>query len=399
MAKKDKFITLPANAARVMADRAAFREIMERPLEQRAAQRKEIADASSANGAGAGDGDFTRVSLAEGKFIDLAIHKDTFCDDIGIRTDVLAETPIAWKTRYSPVVGVTTGSVYGAGVRTLYQTQDNAQFLTPFLIDTQEVMVPTMALTQDPAKLGQRQAGLLRQAEALKLQMETFIINFLTGQPLGTALNQSVYNYATQVVSPYTDKTVYVADPGVESGTYETSNIINVQGEGGLTPSVWQALLTQELLTGRRVNTIHIPKKGLPWLKMLQYATIVANASNFSSGQASNQYLAGVPADEWTKTWKMDMTSALENGLIIEIFGRQYKIKANNALPKGCAICTTDEPALEIFNVTDRSYDYDVNDPREPYFVSHGSKRQMAVALPDPWVRNWYMLVFDTPTL
>lgn len=384
------FITLDVNQARVDSDRELYSKFKTKSLDDSAASRKEIA---------AGDGDFTRVSLSEGKFIDLAIHKNSFLDDAAERTDILSTTPVAWKTRYAGVMGVMTGSVYGAAPRMLYQTQDNAEFLTPFVVDLEETMVPKMALTQDPEKLGQRIAQLERQAEAGRLKMETFLVNFLTEQPLGLDLATSVYNYATQTTNPYYNKTTYVIDPGVQSGTYETSNLVDASAEQGLTPEFFDALITQEMLSGRTVRTLHVPKKGLPWRKLIKYATIVANANDFTVGQASNKNLAAVPADEWLKYWRMDMGKALESGLIISIFGRTFKIMANNVLPKGCTIATTDQPAAEIFNITDRSFSYDATDPRDPFFESHGEKRMMAVAVPDPWRRNWFMVLHDTPSL
>jgi hypothetical protein len=388
----DTFITLDANMPRALADRALYAEIMSKPVAERAAAReKEIAS---------GDGDFTRLSLSEGRFIDLAIHKDTFLDDIAVRSDVDFQTPVAWKTRYEPVVGVLTGSVYGLPPRKLYQTQDNSSFLTSFTVDAEEVTVPKLALTQDPERLGQRTAGLARQAEALKLQMETFLANVVTGQTLGTSLATSFYNYATGS-NPYTGKTVYIADPGVQTGTYETSNIIDGSAEAGFTPTSFDLLITQLMLTGRQIRTIHVPKRGLPWKKLIRYATIVANASSFSAGQPSNPNLAGIPAEEYLKLYRTDMTSALEGGLIVSIFGHTFKLKANNSLAAGVSVVTTDQPAAEFFNVTGGigSYSYDIDDPRNPFFTAHGEKRQIMIAAPDPWVRNWFCFKHDTPAL
>lgn len=380
------FITLPANQARVEAERAELASLMSKDVTERANKRgdflKEVAS---------GDADITRVSLSEGRFIDLAIHKDTFLDDAAVRSDVTASTPLAWKSRYEPPVGVTTGSVYGAGISTLYATQDNHAFLNPFVVDVQGVKVPTMALTQDPQKLGLRDAALLRQAEALKLKQETFLANIIMGQPLGTDLATTVTNYWTASAS-YAGKTVYVADPGVQGGTYETSNLIDASAEAGLTPATFEALMIQEFKTKRKVQTIHVPVAGFPFRKLLRVATVVANSALLTAGTAPNAKLEAVPASQWEKMWNMDIGEALEGGLIIELFGRRYKIKANNALPQGYCIVTTDQPAAEIFNITDRSVSVDLDDPKEPYFTEHYEKRMMAIAAPDPWARNIWVL-------
>lgn len=390
------FITLPANQARAEADRAALAAIEQRSLVERAAKRAELFKETAA---AEGDGDITRVSLSEGRFIDLAIHKDTFLDDAAIRSDVDASTPLAWKSRYEPVVGVTTGSVYGGGVSTLYATQDNHAFLTPMVVDVQAVKVPTMALTQDPAKLGQREAALRRQAEAVRLKMETFLVNVMTGQPIGTDLATSITAYWAAANS-YTSRStsVYVTDPGVQAGTYETSNLIDCSAEGGLTPAVFDALMTQEILSKRTARTIHIPVAGLPWRKLLRYATIVANSYTPAAGTTTNSHLDAIPAAEWQKMWNMDLGQALAGGLTIQIFGRQYKLKANNALPQGYCIVTTDEPAAEVFNIADRSVSTDLYDPKDPYFVGHYEKRMIAIAQPDPWVRNFFVLNIGNTT-
>lgn len=383
------FITLPANAARVAADQAALAALQAKPLAERAASReKEFAS---------GDGDFTRVNLSEGRFIDLAIHKDTFLDDAAIRTDITSEVPVAWKSRYTPTVGVTTGSVYGGGVSTLYATQDNDAFITPFVVEAQSVKVPTMALTQDPIKLGLRDAADLRIAEALRLKMETFLVNIMFGQPLGTDLATSVTNYAA-VVAPYLGKTVYVADPGVQSGTYETTNIIDASAEHGLTSVVFELLMVQEMQTGRQIQTLHIPTQGFAFRKLMRAATIVATSSSWSAGAVNNQGLEAIPASEWEKRYKTDFTQALAGGLIIELFGRRYKIKANNALPEGYCIYTTDQPAAEIFNITDRSVSTDLSDAKSPYFVERYEKRMLAIAVPHPWFRNYGVVKIGTTT-
>lgn len=383
------FITLDANMAKALERRAKLAAALNASVDERAAKREtEFAS---------GDADITRVSLSEGRFIDLAIHRDTFLDDAAIATDTIAEQPLAWKSEYAPTVGVTTGSTFGGGTSTSYATQENHAFLNPIVIDGMSAKVPRMTMTQDPAKLRIRDKALLRQAEALRLRQEDLLANVMMGQPLGTSLAATVTNYWTAMNS-YAGKTVYVADPGVQAGTYETSNLIDCSAEGGLTPAVFEALMIQEQKTKRTVRTLHIPVAGFPFRKLLRAATIVTT-TGLTAGHTGNPSLEGLPAEEFLKMWRTDMTAALAEGLIIEIFGRRYKVKANNALPQGYCIVTTDQPAAEIFTVTDRSVSTDIEDPKEPYWSEHYEKRTIAIAVPDPWVRNFFVVNIGATTL
>jgi hypothetical protein len=375
------FVTLDANQAKVEAARTEFAEFISKDLNVRAQGRKEIAS---------GDGDFTRISLAEGRFIDLAIHKDTFLDDAAIMTDVQAATPVAWKSRYAPTAGFTTASVYGGPARHLYATQDQAQFIQTFPVEVPEVMVPRMSLTQDIEALGIRTAGLLRQAEALKIHQEALLVNVMLQQPLGTDLAASVTAYRNGA-NPYLNKTIYIADPGVQNGTYETSNIIDASAYGGLEVATIDALITQGILTKRQVRTIHMPVTGMPWRKLVRQATIVSG-STVTAPASVNPGLQALPAAEWQKMFSMNFDDIMNGGLTIQLMGHTFKLKANNALPAGLCIVTTDQPAAEIFNVTDFSVSGDLEDPRQPYFAGHYEKRQWGIAVPDPWYRNFYIL-------
>ena len=374
-------VTLDANRAKVEQYAKEWAELQAKPLSVRAdARKKEIADS--------GDADFSRLKQAEGRFIELAIHQDAFLDDAAVVTDLDAGTPAYWKSRYEPVVGVMTASVYGNAPATLYATQDNYATLTPFAFEAEEVKVPKLALTQDVDRLGQREAGLKRQAEALRLSMQQFTINIMLGAALGTSIVNSVENYA----SPYSGRTVYVVDPNVQSGTYETTNIVNVSSEGGLTPAVLEAIQVQAFLQQRSVRTIHLPVAGLPWRKLLRAATIVANASAFSAGTLPNKDLLAIPQEKWANLFEQNMNAG--KSFTMDWFGETWKFKANNLLPQGYAIVTTDQPAVEIFNILEKSVSTDVDDPRDSYFVGHYEKREIAIAQPDPWLRNFMVVNF-----
>lgn len=374
-------ICLDEMRPQVAAWNAELAAIEGKSLAEKAAARKELADE--------GDADFTRIPVAEGRFIDLAIHKDSFLDDAAITTGLDVETPPVWKTRYEPVVGVMTGSVYGKGPSTLYITQDTFATLTPFVIDVEDVKVPKLALTQDPEKLGQRQAALRRQAEMLKLALETYLVNFICQQPLGTDLATSVTNQLANS-SPYAGKTVYVADPGVQSGTYETTNNIDVHTENGLTMAVGEAIVNQAYLSKRMPRTVHIPVAGLPWRTLMRVSTLVAGS--YPSGTA-NADLKAVPPSVWEEVWHSNFYS----GVTLNFAGHVLKFKSNNALAQGNAIVTTNQPAAEIFNIKGASVSLDyTDDPKNTYFDSHYEKREMAICVPEPWVRNVWFVNFGS---
>jgi len=381
MSTKAPVVTLPENIGKVTQARQDWEKLQAMDISKRNELRlgymKELADS--------GDQDFTRVGPLDGQFIDLAIHKDTFLDDAAITRDIDVDQTPFYKSRYEPVVGVMTGSVYGGPMSSLYVTQDHYATLTPFVVDVQDVKVPRLALTQDVEKLGQREAALARQAEALKLAKETYLMNFIMNQPLGTDLAASVVNYVT-TGNPYSGRTVYVADPGVQSGTYETTNIIDVHTEAGITPYVIDSLITQAFLQKRQLKTIHMPVQGLAWRKLMRYGTVVSNSLTGNAGEESNKNLESIPASKWEALWDANLIG----GFVLDWFGHTIKFKANNALPQGYVVCTTDQPAAEIFNMRALSVSIDMpGDPRDQFFTSHYEKRQMAIAVPDPWLRNF----------
>lgn len=390
----EKFLTLPGNQERAEAERTEFASFNGSDSAAALVARKE---AASVNGVA----DFTMVSQAEGRFMDLAIHLNQFLDDAAIRIDVAQDSLIVYKLRYAATVGVTTGSLLGVGTSTMYQTRDTTFALTPFEYNAEGVKVPRLSEVQDVEKLEQRKLGIARQAEAMRLEAEKRLVSVITGQPFGQSVALSMFNYAA-LANPYSGKTVYVLDPGVSPSSVETSNIVDVRTEAGITPLVLEALVTQSILSDRTVRTIHVPKSGTPWLKLVKYATIVANGSLYGPGVPSNANLASLPPEMVAKIMNTDMSKALnsDTGLVLQIFGQEFKIKANNALPKGVAFVTTDEPAAVVFNIAEGSYDMDVTpDPMSPMFNNHVSGRRMAIGAPDPWVRNWFCLVFDTPSL
>jgi len=384
-------ITLDGNREKVTAAKEALKTFGDASRVERAAKRKAISEKEIASGTA----DFTMLRAVEGDFIDLAIHKDSFADDLAIDTDLDVETIPIWKARYAPLTGITTGSAFGGGLATYYVTQDSYAQLTPFFIDTEEVRVPRMALTQDPDKLGQRDAALLRQAETLRLKRDTYVVDIVLGQPLGTDIATAVVNYAGGS-NPYTGKTVYVADTGVQSGTYETTNIINISTEAGLTNRFFEEVINQMILSRRQLRTIHIPVAGLPWRKLVRSAATVISLSGYTPGASVNPDLAAVPASQFEKVWNMDMSQALTSGIVMEIFGHTFRLKANNVLPQGYAIVTTDQPAAQVFNIKQMSVSTDISDPKDAYFVGHYEKRQLALAAPDPWIRNFAVVNFGS---
>ena len=375
-------ITLPQNQKRVTDANEYFAKRAETSPEERLAARKEVLATEQASG----DGDFTRIKQTEGKFIDLAIHKDSFAMDLANMTDLDVGDVVVWKTKYAPTVGVTTGSVYNAPTQTLYANRENYASLTPFVYEAEDVRVPAYALTQDIEKLGLREDALMRQAESLKLSLEKFVVNIMMSQPLGTDLATSVTNYFAAGNS-YSGKSVYVADPGVQSGTYEASNLIDVHNEAGLTPTVAEAISVQDLLSKRNSRTIHIPVQGLPWRKLMRFATIV---SDQGSG-IPNTGLRSIPASAWEDVWG----AKFNDGVVLNWFGSTFKFKANNVLPQGYGIVTTDQPAAQVFNINSWASTGEFqDDPKDKFFSTHWAKREIAICTPDPWLRNFYVINF-----
>jgi len=377
-------ITLDCNEKMVASFAEQFAQIQSRSLAERAAARKkEIADS--------GLSDLSKLKTAEGHFINLAIHADSFLDDAAVQEDVGPNEPIVWKSRYAPTVGVVAASMYGNAPATLYATQDNYATLSPFAFEVEEVKVPKLALTQDVTRLGQREAGLARQAEAIKLKFQQFIINIMLNQAIGTDLATSITNYVT-AGNPYQGRTVYMLDPGVQSTSVEASNIVNVSAEGGITPAVLEAIQAQAFLQQKMVRTLHIPVAGQPWRKLLRAATVVANSAVFGSGVLPNAGLKAIPEKKWAELFDSNLNQG--KSMAINWFGETWKIKANNLMPAGYGIVTTNEPAVALYHILEKNVSTDVVDQRDSYFVGHYEKREIALAQPDPWLRNFMVVNF-----
>lgn len=383
------FITLDANRAKVAAYHAARAARDAMSLEDRAAKRKEIA---------ASDGDFTRLMQMDRQAIDLAIHLDSFLDDASIMSDATSGEAIYWRSTYDPVVGVYMGSVYGGPASTLYQRQDFFQVLQPFTVDTEAVQVPNIGLTLDPSKLRLRDSALKRQAEALKLKGEQFLMATILGANLGTDIATALVAYVTAAAA-YTGKTVYIVDPLVQTGTFETSNILSLPSEGGLTPFLAESLTALLELMGREARTVHIPVAGQPWRKLLRNATLSAITNQYNVPGTALQANpispnAGLRAIAPAQLEQV-MNTRLQHGVNLNWFGMNLKFKSNNVLPQGYGFVTTDQPCAEIFNITDASVSVDyIADQQNPYFSNHYEKRSWVIGAPDPWRRNFVAIQF-----
>lgn len=376
------YYTLDETFARRDAANKEFAEIMARPKSERAAARaKELAS---------GTGDLTKLKQAESHFLELAIHQDLFLDDVAVQEDVGPGEPIFWKSRYPNPVGVMTGSVYGNAPATLYATTDYYATLTPFEFEAEEVKVPKLALTQDLNRLGVREAGLMRQQEAVKLAYQKFALNFMMSQPLGLDIPTTITNYFSS--TPYTGRNVYVIDPGVQATTVETTNILDQSAEAGIDLAVLEAIQAQAMIMGKTVRTIHIPVAGQPWRKLLRHATVVANASVFGAGVLPNAGLKAVPESKWASILDTNLNQGKE--IRFNALGQEWHLKANNVFPQGYGVVTTTEPAVVQYNILDKSVETDVVDQRDSYFVGHYVKKVIAFAQPDPWVRNFMLVKF-----
>lgn len=380
------WLTLPENEARVAAARAKWAQITSRSYDERAQERSKVLKETAAE-----DG-MSIVSFAEAQFIDLAIHKDTFLDDASVSRDVTSKDALYWKSRYEPITGIYMGSVYGGPPATLYATQDYYATLQPFVIDTESVKVPNMSLTTDPAQLGLREAGLRRQAEALRLAEEQYLVNTMLGQPIGTDLATSVSNYVS-TGNPYNGKTVYVADPGVQSGTYETTNIISMASAAGFTPALHEAIVSQMILMKREPRTFHFATAGQPWRKLFRYGGVQLSVSSPLTGPGNTGLNQITPA-MYEQVLSQKFAS---EGFVLSWWGMPIKFKGNNALPQGYGIITTDQPAAETINVSNLSVSVDfVKDPKNPYFSDHYEKRVKAIAVPDPWLRHFVVVNYGS---
>jgi hypothetical protein len=333
------------------------------------------------------------LNTLEGEYFNLAIYRDSpVLDFVEMRNLPVGTLPF-YRTRYSPATGFFAGSINAMGSTYYYATQDAGQTVTPFTIQSDEIMVPNLHPIYDMEKLQQRAEALKR----LAIDMNIAIVNANLNTVFG-ATNVVTTDPAAAIVSyfgtggAFGGKNVYVLDPGVQPGSVPAVNVYDLTAENGLTKKVYQQINDWSILMGRTVRKIYVPSAsvgGYPvWRAMQDQAAIVA----LTTGQGNQNPGKAVTADSWAKFQRDDYRSVVG----VDWFGLNVDIERQNWLPAGYCLVLTDQPAsimwdrLHLETGEDRVGTLEV--PVTGYMSRRSEARNIATVRPDFLLRNFMVI-------
>lgn len=329
----------------------------------------------------------------EGDYMTLNIYRDSpTLDFVEMRNLPLGALPF-YRTRYSTPIGFYMGSVNAMGSTVNYATNDFGQTVTPYVITSDEVMVPNLNAIYDMQRLDQRQIALQRLAHDLNIGIVNCNLNTVFGAAdvVSTDPAVSLVTYYSGGGS-FSGHNVYVLDPGVVAAGYPTTNVYNLATENGLTKHVWQALNDYSIQAGRRIRKIYVSSAGVAgypvWRAMQDSATLVAAVTGNGNLNPAN----AVPEEMWTQFQRNDFRSVVT----LDWFGLRVDIERQNWLPPGYVLVLTDEPAsimwdrMDLATGEDRAGTLEV--PVNGYFSRRSEARNIATIRPDFALRNFLVM-------
>ncbi len=330
---------------------------------------------------------------AEGDYMMLNIYRDSpTLDFVEMRNLPLGALPF-YRTRYTTPIGFYMGSVNAAGSTVYYATNDFGQTVTPYVIQSEEVMIPNLNAIYDMQKLDQRQIALQRLAHDMQIAIINANLNTVFGAAdvVSTDPAVSIVSYYTGGGS-FSGQNVYVLDPGVVAAGYPTTNVYNLSTEGGLTKHVFQALNDYNIQAGRQIRKIYVPSAGVSgypvWRSLQDSATLVA----LTTGQGNQNPSNAVPAEMWSQFQRSDWRSVVT----VDWFGLRVDIERQNWLPPGYILVLTDQPAsimwdrLDLATGEDRAGTLEV--PVNGYMSRRSEADNIATIRPSFALRNFLVI-------
>lgn len=326
----------------------------------------------------------------EGDYFELNIYRDSpVLDFVEMRNLPLGSLPF-YRTRYSTPIGFYMGSVNAMGSTVYYATNDFGQTVTPFTIQSDEVMIPNLNNIYDMARLQQRQIALQRLAHDMQIAQVNVCLNTMFGASdvVSTDPAVALTNYYSGG-GAFSGHNVYVLDPGINATGYPTTNVFNLSTEGGLTKHVFQALNDYSIQAGRRIRKIYVPSgsaSGYPvWRAMQDEASIVA----LTTGQGNQNPSNAIPADMWGQFQRDDFRSVVS----VNWFGLDVQIERQNWLPNGYVLVLTDEPSVIMWDRLDLATGEDragtLETPVSGYMSRRSEAKNIATIRPDFGLRNF----------
>lgn len=359
-------------------------EIKSRPYEERIAARRAAADEEYASEAGV-----ITLEQADATFIDLNIHADDTVGESFALVEKLefGEIPV-WKLRTEFPVRVQVGHLAGTPPGSFFQTNQSGTQVTPFQYTSDEFLVPNLVTANYKLEAFQeKEIALERVARDMRLARQKIIVNTVLGQAVLNPIATSLASYVGG--TPFSGKSVYVLDAGVDAGSVPTTNIISLTSEGGLTREVFKKQQTYANLASRDLGRMFIPLSGAPWEAYWDQASIVALADsegNQNPGKA-------ITPQKWEE---VSNTVFQRKGLYLNWFGVQLWVQPTNILPEGYFITSTNRPACLVWDQYTASQSNEETIFGNRAFNRRFEARSIATAQPDPYLLNFIVGQFNS---
>lgn len=366
------------NRERIEAARTKLSEVMTRPRHERLAARKKVYEEQ------AGRAGVITINQADATFIDLNIHA---FDQMGQAFAEFATLQFGqaavYKIRQEYAIGVNMGHFAGGPPSTLFHTSQAGVQVQPFAYFSEEFLVPNLVNAQfNLEAFKERDIALARVARDMRLARQKYILNTMLNQPLSQDVATSVTTYFG-LSAPWNNRTVYVLDPGVQSGSVVTTNNIDDHTEGGLTKNVFksirtycnQAPITDEGATSPR--SLFVPIAGAPWEAYWNQASIVGYSAVGSSNLDTTK---AIPANKWDEAVGMSFE---QNGAYMNWFGTTVFVQPTNILPAGYCLLATNKPAILGWDQYSASVSAEQEQFKDRAMNRRYEARSMALAQPD----------------
>ncbi len=373
------FFAQEGNRERILTAREKLGDVMTRPRKERVAARKKLFEEQ------AGRAGVVTINQADATFIDLNVHAfDTMGQAFAEFANLQFGQAAVYKTRQEYAIDVNVGHLSGGPPNVLFHTSQDGVQVQPFAYFSEEFLVPNLVNSQFNLEVfKEREIALARVARDMRLARQQYILNTMLNQPLTQDIADSVTNYFA-VSAPWANRTVYVLDPGVQSGAYVTTNSIDDHTEGGLTKNVFKSIRTycnqappvdEQALAPR---SLFIPIAGAPWEAYWNQASIVGYSAVGSSNLDTTK---AIPQNKWDEAVGMSFE---KNGAYMNWFGTQVFVQPTNVLPSGYCLLATNSPAVLGWDQYSASISDEDRQFGDPAMNRRKEVRSMALAQPAP---------------
>jgi hypothetical protein len=329
------------------------------------------------------------INQAEATFIDLNLHAfDTIGAALAEFTTLQFGQAAIYKTREEFPVPVMVGNLAGGPPTMMYQTNQLGVQVQPFQYFSKKFIVPNLVNAQfnlDAFK--EKDKALLRVARDMRLFRQQIIVAAALNQPYTTPVATAIVNYFNGG-APWGNRTPYVLDPQVQSGSVVTTNILDEHAEGGITKNVFESIVNycrlcpeSDDLGATVPRSFFISKVGSPWTAYWNQASIVAY-----TGGSNQDVTKAIPPSKWEEAVGMSFENG---GSYMNWFGTSVFMQPTNILPQGYGLLATNKPAVLGWDQMEASItDERDGDLGDRAFNNRYEARSVALAQPDSLAPN-----------